>query len=64
LIHEVSAAATDDADLAELEALLDARWSRLDFGAGRPPGERQFPLFGRGSASREPQTGGIGPFLA
>jgi RecB family exonuclease len=33
LIHEVSAAATDDADLAELEALLDARWSRLDFGA-------------------------------
>ena len=33
LIHEVAAAAPDDADLAELEALLDARWSRLDFGA-------------------------------
>ena len=33
LIHEVSAAAADTADLAELEALLDARWSRLDFGA-------------------------------
>jgi RecB family exonuclease len=33
LIHEVSAAAADTADLAELEAMLDARWSRLDFGA-------------------------------
>jgi superfamily I DNA/RNA helicase/RecB family exonuclease len=33
LIHEVSAAAADTADLAELKALLDARWSRLDFGA-------------------------------
>ncbi len=33
LIHEVSAAATDDADLSELEALLDTHWSRLDFGA-------------------------------
>jgi superfamily I DNA/RNA helicase/RecB family exonuclease len=33
LIHDVSAAAADDADLAELEALLDARWSTLDFGA-------------------------------
>jgi superfamily I DNA/RNA helicase/RecB family exonuclease len=33
LIHEVAAVAPADADLSVLEALLDERWPRLDFGA-------------------------------
>ncbi len=33
VIHEVAAVAGPDADQAELEALLDERWSALDFGA-------------------------------
>jgi RecB family exonuclease len=33
LVHEIAAAAPPDADLAELEQLLDAQWQRLDFGA-------------------------------
>jgi RecB family exonuclease len=33
LVHEVAADAPPDADLAELERLLDERWSGLDFGA-------------------------------
>jgi superfamily I DNA/RNA helicase/RecB family exonuclease len=33
LVHEVAATAPPDADLAELEQLLDAQWQRLDFGA-------------------------------
>ncbi len=33
LIHEVAATAPPEADLATLEALVDERWHRLDFGA-------------------------------
>jgi RecB family exonuclease len=33
LVHEVAATAPPEADLAELERLLDAQWQRLDFGA-------------------------------
>jgi RecB family exonuclease len=33
LVHEVAAGAPPDADLAELERRLDARWHTLDFGA-------------------------------
>jgi RecB family exonuclease len=33
LVHEVAANAPADADLAELEDMLDAQWQRLDFGA-------------------------------
>ena len=33
LVHEVAANAPPDADLAELEELLDAQWQQLDFGA-------------------------------
>jgi superfamily I DNA/RNA helicase/RecB family exonuclease len=34
LVHEVAAEAGPQASLADLEALLDARWPGLDFGAG------------------------------
>jgi superfamily I DNA/RNA helicase/RecB family exonuclease len=33
LVHEVAATAPPDADLAELERLLDEQWAGLDFGA-------------------------------
>jgi RecB family exonuclease len=33
LVHEVAATAPPDADLPQLEDLLDAQWQRLDFGA-------------------------------
>ena len=33
LVHEVAATAPPDADLAELERLLDEKWHELDFGA-------------------------------
>jgi RecB family exonuclease len=33
LVHDVAANAPPDADLAELEDMLDAQWQRLDFGA-------------------------------
>ena len=33
LVHEVAATAPADADLAELERLLDEQWDQLDFGA-------------------------------
>jgi superfamily I DNA/RNA helicase/RecB family exonuclease len=33
LVHEIAAGAPPDADLAELERLLDAQWDALDFGA-------------------------------
>jgi superfamily I DNA/RNA helicase/RecB family exonuclease len=33
LVHEIAATAPPDADLPELERLLDERWAELDFGA-------------------------------
>ncbi len=34
LVHDIAASAPPDADLPELERLLDERWATLDFGAG------------------------------